>query len=283
MSLTVRASSLSEYMNCPARWYAKHVDGITMPTSAAAYIGTSIHAGAAKFDELCKEIDVFSEDSKKAVDDAKAQGYYAMQVSLLNAKAFDVEFPGGSDFDSPEDAIDTCNDVLTRYFDSIAFRYNFLEVEHTFQPLYFKDLDITLTGTTDRIFTTPDGEFGIADIKTGKRIAGPKGVDKAKYLPQLAAYMLLGQNEYKKTFGAAEIIGLNVKKSTRAGSTVYAVTQTSYDSRSTKLLIGDTESGQAGLLEVIAHTVKSGDIFGNCQSYLCSEDYCPIYNKCCWH
>ena len=51
MEMTViRASSLPELFDCPARWEAKHLCGRRLPRSAAAQLGTAVHAGAAVFD-----------------------------------------------------------------------------------------------------------------------------------------------------------------------------------------------------------------------------------------
>ena len=46
----IRASSLPELFDCPARWEAKHLCGRRLPRSAAAQLGTAVHAGAAVFD-----------------------------------------------------------------------------------------------------------------------------------------------------------------------------------------------------------------------------------------
>ena len=49
-SVAIRASSLSELFDCPARWAAKHLDGLRMPSSGAAQLGTAVHAGTALYD-----------------------------------------------------------------------------------------------------------------------------------------------------------------------------------------------------------------------------------------
>lgn len=48
--VAIRASSLPELFDCPARWEAKHIRGRRLPRSAAAQLGTAVHAGAAVFD-----------------------------------------------------------------------------------------------------------------------------------------------------------------------------------------------------------------------------------------
>ena len=49
--IKIRASSLSELFDCPARFEAKYVKGLRLPASDAALLGTAVHAGAALFDQ----------------------------------------------------------------------------------------------------------------------------------------------------------------------------------------------------------------------------------------
>lgn len=49
--ISIRASSLSELFDCPARWEAKYVRNMRMPASDAARLGTAVHAGTALFDQ----------------------------------------------------------------------------------------------------------------------------------------------------------------------------------------------------------------------------------------
>lgn len=50
-TITLRASSLPELLDCPARWEAKHVRGLRLPRSGAAQLGTAVHAGTALYDQ----------------------------------------------------------------------------------------------------------------------------------------------------------------------------------------------------------------------------------------
>ena len=43
-------------------------------------------------------------------------------------------------------------------------------------------------------------------------------------------------------------------------------------------LLGTDE--HMGLLQHIAHMLKTGDFYGNSSSWLCSPKYCPLYNGC---
>ena len=50
-TVKVRASSLGELFDCPARWEAKHLLKMRLPTSGAARLGTAVHAGTALYDQ----------------------------------------------------------------------------------------------------------------------------------------------------------------------------------------------------------------------------------------
>ena len=49
--LTIRASSLADLSDCPARWYAKAIEGKRLPSGPGAVIGQAIHASTAVFDQ----------------------------------------------------------------------------------------------------------------------------------------------------------------------------------------------------------------------------------------
>jgi PD-(D/E)XK nuclease superfamily len=48
--INVRASSLGELFDCPARWEAKHVLGMRGPVGGAARLGTAWHEACAVYD-----------------------------------------------------------------------------------------------------------------------------------------------------------------------------------------------------------------------------------------
>ena len=49
--IPIRASSMGELFDCPARWEAKHILGKRMPKSGNAQLGTAVHASTALFDQ----------------------------------------------------------------------------------------------------------------------------------------------------------------------------------------------------------------------------------------
>ena len=47
----IRASALSDFLDCPARAEARHLLGKRTPTTGAAQLGTAVHASTAAFDQ----------------------------------------------------------------------------------------------------------------------------------------------------------------------------------------------------------------------------------------
>ncbi len=50
-SVTIRASSLPELFDCPARWEAKNIKKLFMPKTPRAALGTAVHKSTAVFDQ----------------------------------------------------------------------------------------------------------------------------------------------------------------------------------------------------------------------------------------
>src|SRR5690606_33090425 len=50
-NIKIRASSLADLFDCPARWYARNILKLWMPTNFKARLGTAVHAGTAAFDQ----------------------------------------------------------------------------------------------------------------------------------------------------------------------------------------------------------------------------------------
>ena len=49
--ITIRASSLGNLFDCPARWAATHIDGLRTPSNGKARLGTAVHASTAVYDQ----------------------------------------------------------------------------------------------------------------------------------------------------------------------------------------------------------------------------------------
>ena len=256
----VRASSLPELFDCPARWEAKHLRGMRLPTSGAAQLGTAVHAGTALFDQSRIV------DAGLTVDDCLGQ-----VVDAIWKPEQDVDWGDSSQKES--EAIATA--LHRRYCSDISPRFNFADVEAECESLDIPDLGIRLTGTTDRVYVDADGSFGIADIKTGKAAVGTDGTVKtAGHAAQIAVYEILAEQATGKRIDApASIVGLQVAK-TEAGRR--AAVGRIHDAKA--LLIG--EGDQPGLLEIASGFIRSGTFFGNPRSSLCNSKYCPAHATC---
>lgn len=260
-TVSIRASSLGELFDCPARWEAKHVKKLRLPTSAAARLGTAIHAGTALYDQSMLDRSPLTPD--------EAAGAV---VDAIHRPDEDVDWEDTS----PREAENIAVPLHKLYCERIAPAQEYVAVEATCESLSITDLGLTLTGTVDRVRATPDG-FGIADIKTGKSAVSADGTVKTQgHAAQIAVYELLASHALAQDMAApAQIIGLQVAKTDkgrRAGSGFIT------DARD---LLLDDETGP-GLLRHASNILHSGDFFGNPRSQLCNPKYCPAHAICRW-
>lgn len=258
--ISIRASSLAELFDCPARWSAKHIDGLRMPSSAASQLGTAVHAGTAVFDasRLPGNTPVTADDAAGAVVDA------------IYKPEHEVDW----DDEKPQDAEKIALALHSKYCAEIAPKQEYAGVEVECERLELSDLRIALTGTTDRVRRVGDG-LGISDLKTGKTAVSADGTVKtAGHAFQLGVYELLAQAATGQPItGDAQIIGLNTGKTPAAQRAGIGVVSGAKD-----VLLGDGE--KPGVLEHAARLIHSGDFFGNPRSMLCSEKFCPAFQIC---
>lgn len=258
----IRASSLPELFDCPARWEAKHLCGRRLPRSAAAQLGTAVHAGAAVFD-VQRIL-----GSPITPDDAAGE-----VVDAIHHPREDVDWGE----DSPREAERIALALHELYCRNIAPARNYVAVEATCERLEITDLGLALTGTTDRITTNALGDLGIADIKTGKTAVAADGtVRTAGHAAQIGVYELLAGAAIGQPITApAEIIGLQVAKTDKGRRAAVGVI-----TGARELLVGTEE--QPGLLQMAARMIRSGDFYGNPKSQTCTEKYCPVFHGCRW-
>jgi hypothetical protein len=261
-SITVRASSLPELFDCPARWEAKFVRKLRLPRSGAAQLGTAIHAGTAVFDRACIDGNPVTADEAAGV-----------VVDAIHNPDDDVDW--GEDTPSSAESIGVA--LHKMYCRDIAPRQKYAAVEATCERLEITDIGIVLTGTTDRVTITDDG-YGIADIKTGKTAVAADGTVKtAGHAAQIAVYELLAEHATGTVIDApAKIIGLQVAKTDKGRRAGVGTI-----SGARELLVGDG-NGRPGLLKLAAGILTRGDFYGNPRSQLCSEKFCPAYKNCRW-
>lgn len=260
IAVSIRASSLSELFDCPARWAAKHIDGLHMPSSGAAQLGTAVHAGTAVFDtsRLPGGTPVTADDAAGAVVDA------------IYKPEHEVDW----EEDKPQDAERIALALHSKYCSEIAPTQTYAAVEIECERLELSDLGIALTGTTDRVRKTENG-FGIADLKTGKTAVAADGTVKtAGHAFQLGVYELLAQASSGVAITEpAQVIGLSTGKTPAAQRAGIGLV-----SGAREVLLGDGE--RPGVLEHAARLIHSGDFFGNPRSMLCSAKFCPAHAIC---
>jgi hypothetical protein len=149
--------------------------------------------------------------------------------------------------------------------------------ESRVDSLLLTDLDIVLTGHTDRVRRTDDG-LGICDLKTGKTAVGTDGTAKTHgHAAQMGVYEIVAETALGARMDLpAQIIGLQTNLTPdkqRIG--------TGEIEGAREVLIGNEE--HTGLLRVAAQLVH-GDIapWGNPKSMMCHKRYCPNYQTCFW-
>lgn len=257
---TIRASSLSDLFDCPARWAAKHIDGKYMPRTSRAQLGTAVHASTAAYDTSVLT------GAGMTVDEAAAAA-----VDAVHNPTEEVDWED----EKPADIEKIAVALHTKYCTIVAPKQNYRAVEVKCNGLYLEDLRITLTGTTDRIRSVEHGGFGISDIKTGKNAVGADGTVATKgHTYQIGVYELIGEfGSGLRITEPGEIIGLQTAKtdkSQRVGTGLITGAR--------EVLIGTEET--PGILATAANIIHRGDFWGNPKSMMCSEKYCPVYNSC---
>jgi RecB family exonuclease len=256
----IRASSLSGLFDCPARWYAIHIEKKYIPSSSKAALGTAVHASTAVYDQSVLD------GAGISIDEAAAAA-----VDAIHKPEREIEWGE----DKPADAERVAIALHRKYCEIIAPKQLYFAVEVMCDSLLIADLNIILTGTTDRLRTDNNGDAGIVDLKTGKTAVKADGTVETKgHAYQMATYELMAENASRIPITApAQIIGLNAAK-TDAAQRV----GTGYISGCRDILLGDDE--RPGILQTAANIIHRGDFWGNPKSMLCHKAYCPAYETC---
>lgn len=249
-------------MDCPLRWRKQHIEGLKLPSTPPAMIGTAVHASTAAYDISNRD------DEGLSIDDTAG-----IAVDLITQPQEDVNWEGMNQ----GKAIETALQCHVSYCTEIAPTQLYREIEHTLRPLKIDmgdGLTITLTGTLDRIRVDHLGNQGVGDVKTGGRAVRADGtVVVGKHLPQLGEYELLAEQEFGPMTMPPVIIGLHTGGTGRAGIGEI------HNAR--EALVGnDTEPG---LLRHAANFFRSGLFPPNPGSMLCTEKYCPYFKNCIYH
>lgn len=260
-TVKVRASSIGVFFSCPLRWYITNILKKTLPSTAPAAIGTAVHKSTATYDASRLE------DNKArwlTIDDSAEE---ILQHFADPGEEIDWE---GMPLDT---AVERAVGVHMRYCGEIAHTHQYTHVENTFDTMSIEcevdtgSIRLDLSGTVDRVFQR-DGKFGVADIKTG---AAALSQSSGKHKAQLAAYEML----------AEENLGILIEES---GELIKLQTSSNFKvgvenvSNAREALLGNDDF--PGMLMHMARALKSGDFYGNPNSWLCSEKYCPHFSRC---
>lgn len=275
----VRASSLGGLFDCALRFEWETLMRKHRASSLRAWLGTSIHASTAAFDQAKidgapisadQAADVFVDTLYNATEDVD---YKDPKLSMKQAEIIGLT-------------------LHSRYCAEIAPRMNFQSVEMPLKPLDVEaeGVIIRLTGTMDRarvvllpIMTLPDGNelYGavprapkvIADLKTGGRLISEGVVTTKGRAAQLGTYQLLSEHTDGEQTDGAQIMALQTSSTTQVG--VSRV----FDAKSHLLGHGD----DPGLLEMAAKMFKIGLFPPNPASVLCDKKYCGRWDNCKFH
>lgn len=258
--VTIRASALSDFLDCPARAEAKHLLGLRTPMGAGAVLGRAVHASTAVFDR-----------SKLEGGSITADEAAGAAVDAIHKPDEDVVW---EEDEKPQDTEDVAVALHKRYCKEIAPRQDYAAVEVKCERLEISDLGLALTGTTDRVRRTGLG-YAISDLKTGKTAVRADGrVETKGHAYQLGVYELLAERASDLPItGPAQIIGLQAGKTEKGQRAGLGEIVGARD-----VLVGEPDS--PGVLETVAQMLHSGIFFGNPRSMLCHPKFCPIYDRC---
>lgn len=258
----VRASSFGGLLDCGYRFEWETLMRKRKASSLRAWLGTSIHASTAAFDQ-----------AKLAGAPISAYDAADVFVKSLWEPSEDVERDPKLSMKQAEVIGLTLH---SRYCDEIAPLMNFESVEMKLKPL---DVDtegviIRLTGTMDRARVTRSGQGKvIADLKTGGRLITEGVVNTKARAAQLGVYQILSEYTDGEQTAGAQIMALQTTTATQVGvSRVF---------NAKSHLIG--HAGEPGLLEMAGKMFKIGLFAPNPSSSLCSKKFCGRWDHCKFH
>lgn len=271
-STNVRASSFAEFFDCPLRWAMKYIEGLRLAATAPARIGTAVHRSTACYDESRVDgVDFLS------IDDAA-------DVAIETIRNPDEEVDWlGVNLDKACEIAVGCH---TKYCSEIGSHMEYAAVEQSLDALPIeipldgdRSVELTLTGTLDRIRIEPEEyrdaadvplvalHHGICDVKTGARAVSQS---PSRHKAQLGVYELLAEQLGYEIDLPAQILALQTSSNYEAA--VHEVP----GARSA--LVG--APGDPGLLTYMADMIERETFYGNASSMLCNEKYCPHWSNC---
>jgi len=260
----VRASAFGGLFDCGYRFEWETLMRKHKASSLRAWLGTSIHASTAAFDQ-----------AKLAGAPITADQAADVFQEMLWNPSEEVEFKDPKLSMKQAEVIGLT--LHARYCAEIAPMMNFESVEMTLKPLDVETegVIIRLTGTMDRarVVRTATRRKVIADLKTGGRLISEGEVVVKARAPQLGIYQLLSEYTDGEQTDGAQIMALQTSSTSQVG--VSRV----FDAK--RHLVGtDT---QPGLLEMAGKMFKIGLFPPNPSSALCDKKYCGRWEVCKFH
>lgn len=260
----VRASAFGSLFDCGMRFEWETLMRKQRASSLRAWLGTSIHASTAAFDQA--KLDGMPISADEAAD--------VFQETLWNPTE-DVDFKDPKL--TPKQAEVIGLTLHARYCAEISTMMDFESVEMKLKPMDVETdgVIIRLTGTMDRarVVRTAKRHKVIADLKTGGRLISDGEVTVKGRAAQLGTYQVLSEYTDGEATDGAQIMALQTTSATQIG--VSRV----FDAKS-HLLGFD---GQPGMLEMAGKMFKIGLFPPNPSSPLCDKKYCGRWNNCRFH
>lgn len=261
----VRASAFGSLFDCGMRFEWETLMRKQRASSLRAWLGTSIHASTAAFDQA--KLDGMPISADDAAD--------VFQETLWNPTE-DVDFKDPKL--TPQQAEVIGLTLHARYCAEIAPLMNYESVEKKLKPMDIETegVIIRLTGSMDRarVVRAAKRHKIIADVKSGGRLIGVDGQVTVKArAAQTGTYQILSENTDGEQTDGSQIVALQTSSTPQIG--VSRV----FDAKSH--LIGF--DGQPGMLEMAGKMFKIGLFPPNPSSPLCDKKYCGRWNNCKFH
>jgi hypothetical protein len=257
--IPIRASSIGELFDCAARWEAKYIRGMRLPSSGAAQLGTAVHKSTAVHDQ--SKLDgnpLLSEESVAAAGRRDPQARPGRDVGRRPLHE-----------NGRVDRARAAHEVLRGDRAEAGIRGG-RSAMHASRSRTSRS-----RSRARRIASGAWGGFGIADLKTGKTAVRADGhVETAGHAMQQGVYELMAERAAGLPITEpALIIGMQTGKTDKGQRVAIAEVHGARE-----MLIGEPDA--PGVLELASRVIHSGAFPGNPRSMLCSEKYCPAYLNC---
>ena len=254
---TIRASSWSTLFDCAFKWQRIYIDGVHSPSGARAWMGTSVHAGTAAFDQAVINGEPIQ------IDDAV--GVALDQLAHPNEDvAWDNEL-------TQRTAEPIVNRLTAMYCRDEAPKREFVAVERQYEALDIETEHgvLRVTGKVDREEKKAAGN-GVLDLKTGFRIVSKDGgINLKDQYIQTGIYRFMA-GDGTPLPGKSGILGASTGKEPKFG---YAEIEDDVTP-----LVGNDQ--YPGFVDMAARMLKAGLFPPNPRSMTCSPKYCPAWATC---